>query len=69
MMAGAGILGEYKGSHAREVMMTLEEYKRIREQMQADAEDGYEDMAEDKTEHAYVSEGQREYISTDNDED
>ena len=27
MMAGAGILGEYKGSQAREVLMTLEEYE------------------------------------------
>jgi S-DNA-T family DNA segregation ATPase FtsK/SpoIIIE len=69
MMAAAGILGEYKGSQAREVMITLEEYERIREQMQADAEAGYEDMAEDSSEHAYVSEGQRGYVSTDNDED
>ena len=69
MMAAAGILGEYKGSQAREVMMTLEEYERIREQMEADAQAGYEDMAEDSSEHAYVSEGQRGYVSTDNDED
>jgi len=69
MMAASGILGEYKGSQAREVMMTLEEYERIREQMEADAEAGYEDMAEDSTEPAYVSEGQRGYVSTDNDED
>jgi S-DNA-T family DNA segregation ATPase FtsK/SpoIIIE len=69
MMAAAGILGEYKGSQAREVMMTLEEYERIREQMEADAEAGYEDMAEDSSEPAYISEGQRGYVSTDNDED
>ncbi len=71
MMAGAGILGEYKGSQAREVMMTLDEYERIREQMEADAEAGYEDMAEteDSSEPAYISEGQRGYVSTDNDED
>jgi len=32
MMAAAGILGEYKGSQAREVMMTLKEYKQMRKQ-------------------------------------
>jgi S-DNA-T family DNA segregation ATPase FtsK/SpoIIIE len=71
MMAASGILGEYKGSQAREVMMTLEEYERIREQMEADAEEGYEDLAEteDSSEPAYISEGQRGYVSTDNDED
>ena len=30
MMAAAGILGEYKGSQAREVMMTLKEYEQMR---------------------------------------
>jgi S-DNA-T family DNA segregation ATPase FtsK/SpoIIIE len=30
MMAAAGILGEYKGSQAREVMMTLKEYEQVR---------------------------------------
>ena len=71
MMAASGILGEYKGSQAREVIITLEEYERIREQMQADAEAGYKDLAddEDKSEPAYINEGQRGYVSTDNDED
>jgi len=71
MMAGAGILGEYKGSQAREVIMTLEEYERIRERMDADAEAGYEDLAEteDSSAPALLSEGQRGYVSTDNDED
>lgn len=70
MMAAAGILGEYKGSQAREVIMTLAEYERIREQMEADAEAGYEDLAEaeDSSEPAYINEGQRGYVSTDNDE-
>ncbi|MHC4647352.1 MAG: FtsK/SpoIIIE family DNA translocase, partial [Planctomycetota bacterium] len=36
MMAAAGVLGEYKGSQAREVMMTLEEYEQFRESMQAE---------------------------------
>ncbi len=67
MMAGAGILGEYKGSQAREVMMTLEEYERVCGQMQADAEAGYQDLAEPEgpSEPAYISEGQQGYVSTD----
>jgi S-DNA-T family DNA segregation ATPase FtsK/SpoIIIE len=71
MMAAAGILGEYKGSQAREVVMTLEEYERIRGQMEADAEAGYQDLAEteDSSEPAYISEGQQGYISTDSDSD
>ncbi len=73
MMAGAGILGEYKGSQAREVIMTLEEYERVCGQMQADAEAGYQDLAETEesgpSEPAYVSEGQQGYISTESDSD
>jgi len=71
MMAVSGILGEYKGSQAREVMMTLDEYERIRSQMDADAEAGYEDLAEpdESSEPVYVSEGQKEYLATDSDED
>jgi S-DNA-T family DNA segregation ATPase FtsK/SpoIIIE len=71
MMAASGILGEYKGSQAREVVITGEEYENIREQMEADAGAGYEDMAEDdeSSEPAYVSEGQREYIAIDSDEE
>jgi S-DNA-T family DNA segregation ATPase FtsK/SpoIIIE len=65
MMAASGVLGEYKGSQAREVMMTLKEYEKVREQMEADAEAGYEDLAEDSSEPSYVSEGQRGYVSVD----
>ena len=52
-------------------MMTLEEYERIREQMEADAESGYQDLAEteESSEPAYVSEGQQEYLATDSDDD
>jgi len=32
MMAASGVLGEYKGSQAREVMMTLKEYEQMRKQ-------------------------------------
>jgi S-DNA-T family DNA segregation ATPase FtsK/SpoIIIE len=70
MMAGAGILGEYKGSQAREVMMTLEEYENIRRQMEVE-EAMEEQEAEPPTsqEPAYASEGQREYIATDSEDD
>ena len=66
MMAAAGILGEYKGSQAREVMMTLDEYERIREQMETEQESSADN--EELTETAYVSEGQRGYVSVDNEE-
>jgi len=73
MMASSGVLGEYKGSQAREVMMTLKEYERIREQMEADAEAGYEkdsDLTEgeDSAGSAYITEGQRGYVSADNED-
>ncbi len=35
VMAAAGILGEYKGSQAREVMMTLKEYEQVRKKTEA----------------------------------
>jgi S-DNA-T family DNA segregation ATPase FtsK/SpoIIIE len=68
MMAGAGILGEYKGSQAREITMTLEEYERVRKQMEAESQP-VESESQNSSEPAYVSEGQRGYVSTDNDED
>ncbi len=73
MMAAAGILGEYKGSQAREVLMTVEEYEQLREQMNAEAGPGLADLAaEDEDappERAYATEGQQGYLSTDTDED
>jgi len=68
MMAGAGILGDYKGSQAREVTMTLEEYERVREQMEAENQPE-ESESESSSEPTYVSEGQRGYVSTDNADD
>jgi S-DNA-T family DNA segregation ATPase FtsK/SpoIIIE len=71
MMAAAGILGEYKGSQAREVMMTLDEYEKVRGQMNRDAAAGYEDLDEDEAEEeheeeiTYVNEGQKEYAALD----
>jgi hypothetical protein len=70
MMAGAGILGEYKGSQAREVLMTLKEYEKLREKMEAEAEEEKDsDKDEDSSEPNYVSEGQRGYVAVDNDAD
>ncbi len=70
MMAASGILGEYKGSQAREVMMTLKEYEKIKQQMDADKRDGYSDMEDDEPEESsvsttYLSEGQKEYVAVD----
>jgi S-DNA-T family DNA segregation ATPase FtsK/SpoIIIE len=39
-MAGAGILGQYKGSQAREVNITVEEWEAMRAAMNQDAADG-----------------------------
>jgi S-DNA-T family DNA segregation ATPase FtsK/SpoIIIE len=66
MMAALGILGEYKGSQAREVMMTMEEYEQLRDKM----EDAEKDSSEaESSEPAYISEGQQGYVSVDNEED
>ncbi len=68
MMAGLGILGEHKGSQAREVMMTLSEYEVMRERMQEICEDDYEEEAEQRDEgdvyREAPSEGVRGYAST-----
>ncbi len=78
MMAASGILGEYKGSQAREVLVTLEEWEQIcaerdAEEMGEEAGEVYgEDEGEDEhgeKEHAYVSEGQQEYMAIDSDEE
>ena len=41
-MADAGIVGEYKGSQAREVLLTSGEWKAMRESVERDLEQGYE---------------------------
>jgi S-DNA-T family DNA segregation ATPase FtsK/SpoIIIE len=42
LMAEAGIVGDYKGSQAREVLITLEQWEAIRAGAKADREAGYE---------------------------
>ena len=39
-MAAAGIVGDYKGSQAREATLTLEEWDAMKAQAQTDAESG-----------------------------
>jgi S-DNA-T family DNA segregation ATPase FtsK/SpoIIIE len=74
MMAAAGILGEYKGSQAREVLMTLDEYETLRAQMEKDAAAGFADMADDEdsakgNDDTGIGQGQYEYIAANKDED
>ncbi len=45
-MATSGILGEYKGSQARECLMTLDEYEAAKKQMSIDKQAGFADMQE-----------------------
>jgi hypothetical protein len=39
-MAAAGLVGDYKGSQAREAQITIEQWEAMRAQAQADAETG-----------------------------
>jgi S-DNA-T family DNA segregation ATPase FtsK/SpoIIIE len=74
MMAGAGILGDYKGSQAREVLMTLEEYEELCKQRDAGTQMTLPGMEEPAPEpeseiKAYATEGQQGYLSTEVDEE
>jgi S-DNA-T family DNA segregation ATPase FtsK/SpoIIIE len=75
MMAASGILGEYKGSQAREVLMTLEEYQNLRDRESEEEQEDFGNTENNEKEDyntldnsgsAYVNEGQRGYISVDN---
>lgn len=66
-MAALGILGEYKGSQAREVMMTVEDWEQLRDEMEKQRVlDAGGQKADDPT---YVSEGQQGYAAVDKEED
>ena len=74
MMAGAGILGDYKGSQAREVLMTVEEYEQLRQQMNAGTQMTFPGMEDEPQQpepevKAYATEGQQGYLSTDTDDE
>ena len=70
MMAASGLLGEYKGSQAREVVMTLDEYEAMKKNMIADEVAGYADLTqdvEDEDEEEYDEAA--EYIDEDEEEE
>jgi S-DNA-T family DNA segregation ATPase FtsK/SpoIIIE len=65
-MAALGILGEYKGSQAREVMMGVEDWEQLRD----DIEKQRVSEAGQKPEGpSYVNEGQQGYAAVDKEED
>ncbi len=51
-MADAGIVGSYKGSQAREVHMTLDEWQALKAQVEQDFDDGYEADQDDEPPHS-----------------
>ncbi|MDO8303895.1 MAG: DNA translocase FtsK 4TM domain-containing protein [Sedimentisphaerales bacterium] len=74
LMAAAGILGEYKGSQAREVLMTLKEYESLRAQMERDAAAGFADLADDDSSakdsgDTGLGQGPYEYIASQKDDE
>jgi S-DNA-T family DNA segregation ATPase FtsK/SpoIIIE len=69
MMAAAGILGEYKGSQAREVAMSAAEYEQAKKNMLADEVAGYDDLTEQDDEDGEDFEETAEYIEDDVEEE
>jgi len=71
-MAALGVLGEYKGSQAREVMMDVEDWEQLRDEMseQRTADSG-QLTAEivQGSERCYVNEGQQGYAAVDKEEE
>lgn len=75
-MAAMGLLGEYKGSQAREVVMTLEEYEAMRKNMIHDQVAGYSDLTQEAADSDEIKEsrpdddfGQEEHVLTPQEED
>jgi S-DNA-T family DNA segregation ATPase FtsK/SpoIIIE len=70
-MAALGVLGEYKGSQAREVMMAVEDWEQLRDQIQEqkthDTRPRTQDLSSDEPD--YVNEGQKGYAAIDKEED
>jgi S-DNA-T family DNA segregation ATPase FtsK/SpoIIIE len=67
-MAALGVLGEYKGSQAREVMMTLEDWEQLRDQLQEE-KNNIQQTKPAASEPDYVSEGQQGYAAVDKEEE
>jgi S-DNA-T family DNA segregation ATPase FtsK/SpoIIIE len=72
-MAALGVLGEYKGSQAREVMMTVEDWEQLRDELDKqkalDGEQKTEDGGQKIEETDYVNEGQRGYAAVDKEDE
>src|SRR4030042_1049693 len=60
MMAAAGVLGEYKGSQAREVLMTLKDYEQLQKQAAAETPQYQEGDSDSQTGKAKHYEGSAE---------
>jgi S-DNA-T family DNA segregation ATPase FtsK/SpoIIIE len=69
-MAALGVLGEYKGSQAREVMVTLEDWEQLRDRMeQQKSADGGQKTQDIESSSAYINEGQQGYAAVDKEEE
>ncbi len=78
MMAALGVLGEYKGSQAREVMMAVEDWEELRGQMESQREgnqetreSAHQDIRESGRQDSpsYVNEGEKGYAAVDKEEE
>ena len=69
MMAVSGILGEYKGSQAREVLMTAEQYEQLKRDMLQEEVAGYADLSEDSQEYEEASEVEEDEYEEEEEED
>ena len=69
MMAAAGILGEYKGSQAREVAMSAAEYEQAKKNLLADEVAGYADLTEQDDEDEEDYEETVEYVDEEDEEE
>ncbi|RKY08839.1 MAG: DNA translocase FtsK [Planctomycetota bacterium] len=69
MMGASGILGEYKGSQAREVTMTLAEYEEMKKEMAIEATASGEDLAAGDEEYDEAAETVDEAEDYDADDD
>lgn len=68
MMAAAGILGEYKGSQAREVTMTLEEYEEMKRNQLPEEVSQYEDLSDRNEESEEGEKGHNRFRDSDEEE-
>jgi S-DNA-T family DNA segregation ATPase FtsK/SpoIIIE len=72
-MAALGVLGEYKGSQAREVMMTVEDWEQLRDELEKQRTENRGQKTENGEQNIeetdYVNEGQRGYAAVDKEEE